>query len=337
MLKSNKVNLLIAFVLAVALWAFVLEETKIVSTETLRNVPITFLNEITLENKGLVVMEKDVDTVNIVISGERSITSKVKAKDFKVIVDLENAVKGENRLPITINGVPEDVKIDQLSDRQVTVIMDEYKESMRKVKAVVNYKPKNGEYIEIKELGLSAVNVMGAASLVDSVKEVQAIAEGEDLKQGENLLEAKLIPVDKDGNQVQNVSFKDGKTEIKVMLNKTKEVPLIIPVEGLTTDGYERTFIVPNTVKIAGPENIIEQIQSIKTKKLDLSEVYEDAKIPLNANLPQGIKLLVNKGDFVADVSVDKVSNKSNGDNNGIIDEEDEPDKSDDEEENREG
>ena len=59
MLKNNKVNMALALVMAIVLWAYVLASDNQASTNTLRNIPITFANMETLTENNLVVLETE--------------------------------------------------------------------------------------------------------------------------------------------------------------------------------------------------------------------------------------------------------------------------------------
>ena len=72
MLKNNKVTMALALVMAIVLWAYVLASDNQASTNTLRNIPITFANMETLTENNLVVLETERDTVNITFSGQRT-------------------------------------------------------------------------------------------------------------------------------------------------------------------------------------------------------------------------------------------------------------------------
>ena len=57
MLKSKKLNIVLAILAAVVLWAYVLGEVNPNTSDTIRGVPITFANEDMLEAGGLTILQ----------------------------------------------------------------------------------------------------------------------------------------------------------------------------------------------------------------------------------------------------------------------------------------
>lgn len=72
MLKSKKFNIILALIVAIVLWAYVLGEINPTSSTVIRNVPINFTNQEALEAEGLTVLSTSAETVNITISGQRT-------------------------------------------------------------------------------------------------------------------------------------------------------------------------------------------------------------------------------------------------------------------------
>ena len=72
MLKSKKFNIILAILVAIALWAFVLGDVNPDTTSTIRDVPVTFTNQDALEAEGLTIYQSSVQTVNIHINGRRN-------------------------------------------------------------------------------------------------------------------------------------------------------------------------------------------------------------------------------------------------------------------------
>ena len=64
MLKSKKFNIILALIVAIVLWAYVLGEINPTSSTVIRNVPINFTNQEALEAEGLTVLSTSAETVN---------------------------------------------------------------------------------------------------------------------------------------------------------------------------------------------------------------------------------------------------------------------------------
>ncbi|MBR5230346.1 MAG: hypothetical protein IKW01_05745, partial [Firmicutes bacterium] len=71
-MKIKRINLVIALLMAISLWVYVLLQVNPFSNELVRNVPITYLNEDTLAKEGLIVLNKEYETVTVSYSGQIS-------------------------------------------------------------------------------------------------------------------------------------------------------------------------------------------------------------------------------------------------------------------------
>ena len=56
MLENKKVNIILALIVAIVLWAYVLGEVNPETTVTVKDVPINFLNQDMLEDTGYTIL-----------------------------------------------------------------------------------------------------------------------------------------------------------------------------------------------------------------------------------------------------------------------------------------
>lgn len=214
MRSGKKANLVIALLCAIGLWAYVLGEINPTSTEIIRSIPITFVNQASLEEEGLVLYQEDTETVNITFSGQRTATSKVKASDFRVTCDLEGLGEGTHTIELSILG-PDGVKIESVSEKSVTVIIDKYVTAEKYVVPIKAELPENSVVV-VTEKDISGVNVSGPETQVSKVAEIHAVFSCAELEAGETELTVELTPVDKNGNRVHDVTLSRSSVILKV-------------------------------------------------------------------------------------------------------------------------
>ncbi len=94
MLKNDKVNFIIALIIAAGLWVYVLVTDNQSMDTTIKNVPITITNESALESEGLVLLSVSDETVNVTVKGERGEAGKIKKEGIHVVLDLEGVKAG---------------------------------------------------------------------------------------------------------------------------------------------------------------------------------------------------------------------------------------------------
>lgn len=112
MFQSKKLNLLISFVIAIILWAYVIGEINPVTTKSFVDVNINLENQIALEERGLAIESISEDKINVTVKGERSRVQNVEKDDVYAEVDLALARAGHNELDVNVR-TPEKVNVDK--------------------------------------------------------------------------------------------------------------------------------------------------------------------------------------------------------------------------------
>ena len=312
MLKSDKRwNVLIALLIAIGLWAYVMGVENPEIDVQIKNVPITFVNEDTLRDNNLVKLSVSNTNLTVTVNGHRTEATEVDRADIRVVADLEGLQAGENTVPVRVTGKPDSVKVVGTSLTKVTVVVDEIVTEEKAIVASLTGSSGDDREPYIVQLDKDAVAITGAQTLVDSVKCISAVL---DVKLVENELRAisvDLLPVDADGNTVEGVTLKEKRVSVTaVMLNK-KTVPLEVPVIGAESGGAERTVSLPKTITVKGYASSLYRISSITAETIDLSRVYEDTAIPVVPILPDGIEAASNSQNLKAQVKVEGLTTRN--------------------------
>src|SRR5690625_6765 len=90
-MKENRKEIatgLISIVFAIFLWSYVMGATNPTIRREYRNLPVELINEETLQNNDMVIVEPKEPTVNVTLSGPRNEINKVQPRDIIVQVDL---------------------------------------------------------------------------------------------------------------------------------------------------------------------------------------------------------------------------------------------------------
>jgi len=311
MLKNDKVNLVIALLIAIGLWGYVMIVENPVDDRAIKNVPIAFVHEDLLEDSGLVRISTSDSTVTATVEGHLTSLSDVDKNDIRVVADLEGLQAGEHTIQLRVTGKPDDVDVE-LNKRKITVVIDRVVTREKNITAYVSGNQSDEREPYIIELEKTAVDVTGAESLVEKVKTISAVLDvklvGDELR----AINVDLLPVDADGNTVEGVTLKEKSISITaVMLNK-KTVPLDVPVIGMESEtGGIRTVNVPKTITVKGYASSLRSISSITAEPLDVSRIFEDATLPVVPLLPQGIEVASNSQNLQARVEVEGLQSRS--------------------------
>ena len=293
MTKYNKVNFAIALLLAICLWVYVLVVENPFSNQTMRNVPVNFLNEDALEQDGLVVIDKELEAVTVSYSGQRSDTDTVKAGDFKVTADLEGLKAGENTVRLFVTG-PHSVKVDGTNPQKLRVVIDELVTEERPINVRLVNQTSDDSEPYIVQVSEDAVNVRGARTFVNQIAYVRA--EVDAAKVGNNLkaLNIELVPVDETGEIVENVHLEFDSVSVTTILHNKKTVNLTVPVTGNDDAYITREISAPKIITIKGTDENLAKVTAITCEPVDVSSVYETTNIPVVPVLPEGIEVAMN-------------------------------------------
>lgn len=251
MLKSKKFNIVLALIIAIALWAYVLGEVNPESTATVKNIPINFTNQESLEDNGLTVLDSSQTSISVSISGQRTAITKVEPSDFSVTCDVEGLNKGSHTVRINVTG-PDNVKIDHISVEKINVDIDDLTTEEKTVEVAVNGQAGTDKEADIVETNLETVRVTGAKTLVDKVDKVKASVELSKIGTELSTFNTELTPVDKSGVQVLNVRLSSSEVKVTAVMLSKKTVSLEVPVTGTDYGDIERSVSVPKTVTIKG-------------------------------------------------------------------------------------
>ena len=305
MLENSKTRLVISFILAFALWFYVVGQMNPPMRKTYRDIAITLTNEQSLSDNGLSVLNWSDDSLRVTVSGKRSTINKLSKADIVATVDLTNAAEGTNKLPIDLK-IPENIEIDNQSLDEITVSVEERITKTRDVRVqYLGDHPAGSEPATIKA-DPDSVRVSGAKSIVEKVSYVKAEVDADEMPDELSSSMSVLTPVTSGGNTVENVSLSSTQCKITSILYKTRKVKLIVPVRDKSDDGYTRTTSCQDMITIKGPTADIASVKRIKAEPVDITGIRENMKIDVVPILPEGIYAAEADRDIKLTVKVSK-------------------------------
>ena len=285
MLKNNRVAFILALIMAIALWAYVLGEVDPVRTITIRNIPIRFVDQSALTENGLVITGMDHEEVSVTFTAKRSLVTKIDADDFHATADLRDIKLGNNVIMINLTK-PSNINLESVSPEYVNITTDKYVTESKNIEVIITNPTEDDTEPTILNVSEDSVGVSGASSDVDKVVKVIAELDAGRMTSEPQSISASLRPVDESGNTVSDVALDFSNVTITAVMKSTRTVPLEVNVTGIE-DG-----------------SVINGIESISCEPVDLSDCYENTEIPLTLNLPEGVELISEAGDLTVSVTV---------------------------------
>lgn len=303
MLKDKNFNKVFAVIIAISLWAYVLGDINPTTSITIKDVPISYINEETLEDSGKIVLSASQDTVNITISGSRTEVTKVKQSDFSVTADVEALSIGSNVVRLDVKE-PDSVEITNISTDKIDITVDELVTVNKKVQVTTGKKVDDDKEPYIVDIEQDMIEVAGAKSLVKQVDVVNALIDESKLEDSEKTLTAKLEPVDSAGKTVKGVKLSKNNISVTVIMHHKKTVDLQIPVIDAESDEFERNISLPDKIVIKGADDVLDTIDSIKCKSIDLGQYKESTNILVEPILPDGVQVSTEYSSVYAKLTV---------------------------------
>ena len=303
MLKSNRVNFILAIIMAIVLWAYVLGEVDPMRTITVRNIPIRLINQAALENEGLVITEMDYETVSVTFSAKRSVGNKIDSDDFHATASLSDITKGDNVVQISLSK-PSNITVESMSSEYINIKTEQLVTSEKEIS--IQFINETDDETEPKIINLSddTVKISGALSAVGQVDKVVADLDVSRMDEEPRTISVELKVLDSSGRDVPGIELEFSNVSITAAMESTKTVPLVVPVTGQDSGSVNRQIDTPTEVTIKGDDEVLETISSISCNVIDLSDVYESGEITLVPIIPKGAELAAASQDLTAEVSV---------------------------------
>ena len=303
MLKNNRVVFILALIMAIALWAYVLGTVDPVRTVTLRDIPIRLLDQSELSDQDLVITSMDHEGINVTFTAKRSIANKIKADDFTAVDDLRGIKLGDNMIKISVTR-PSNITLESISSEYLNITTEQYITAEKEIEATIINPTKEETEPTIIKMSEDKVSVSGATTAVNKVKKVVAELDAGRMEPEPKSITAELKALDANGEQVEGVTLAFSNVTITAVLQSTREVPLEVPVSGQDSGSVNRTIKVPLTVIIKGDDDSINAVEKITCETVDLSDYYESAEVHLIPLLPDGVELSEDSVNPMAQVTV---------------------------------
>ncbi len=296
MLKKNPkaFQVVLAIVIALGLWLYVIGVENPAGTAHIRDVPIQLQGEQTLEDNGLMVTGLSRDGISVSLNGKKKTLMKISRKNLSLIVDVSSVTEegnwtlaGRLSYPATVNG--ESVTISRWDDLRVIVSVEP------KTSKTV---PVRGEFIgteaEEHETGTVSVDpdtltLTGPEETLNKISYALAQVEGEDLS-STLTVQSPFILMTEDGipADVANVTPDVTAVEVTVPVRQVAQVPLtveLLPGGGATEDDVS-CAITPSAVTLVaeGGDQVLPE--SISLGQIQLSDVFDGASYRLPIRIP---------------------------------------------------
>lgn len=310
--KQSLIVKLICLLLSFGLWLYISNVENPVRSYELKNIPVELVNVDTLKDSKFAIASNQEFKVDLKLQGSSSDVLKAKKEDFKIVADMSAyALKsGDNTIPVQIVSYPENINIKNNGFLGIKIKLEELvkKEMLITSKVSIGYKA--NVYEKEKTITPSKVIISGAKSVVEKVNE--AVIEGEikDIEKNTQIAyDIKFL--DASGNEVKDIEADHDKAQLNITIINGKSVPINLKTvgtlqQGFYFDGFE---LNKSYINIVGNIEIIEKIEAIDTKPVDISGFKADSEVSVILNVPEGVTIKDEKDDIKAKIKIRKDEN----------------------------
>ena len=297
--RREIIDRIIAAAIAIGLWFYVISVVNPPTTVTIRQVPVTLLNENYLSESKLAIAGDGKYTVDVELSGKRKDLILTPA-DLTATADLNGLIPGQNYITVKVTS-PGNTTVEEIRTEKIQVYIDELVASEKPVELSILNVPAGTELSAV-ELDYDTISVSGAKSLVDMVDRVLVTVDAANMAVDEpEQMQLAITPVDAEGNTVKAVNMNHPYVTLSSTLYTVKSVPLYTRVDGAPGMGLElMSSNIPSSVSIKGTLLDLAKINYIDAEPLDIEGITTNAELEVVPVLPDGVELSSQNGSMVA-------------------------------------
>lgn len=299
-MKSKFLYAILAFFISFGLWIYVVNVVSPESEITVHDVPVTLTNLNGLEENGLMLLESEIPSVDLVLQGNRTDLNKLSASNISIYADLSRIYdSGKQKLNYTVvfpgNVNQDQVKVLNQNPNMVTVSVA--KRGTKEIPVEINYTGALPEgFVADKEnavLDHSKIIITGPE---DAVAEVHhALIEVDIEGRRESLNESyEYVLCNDEGMVLEDVSKVEThvsqiQLSLKIQLHKQIPVMLELIYGGGATASNTKVAYDTQSIWVAGTEALLKDLNEIVLDTVDLSLVKGGTKLTYPITLPAGV------------------------------------------------
>jgi YbbR domain-containing protein len=286
-----------SLVLAVLLWGWVTNAEDPEVTRTFADVPIQ-VDEL----PGALEVVGTIPDVTVRVTGPRSEVIGVTADEVEARLDLDGIEgPGDYTVEIEVRRPGGAWSVSSTPSR-LPIRVEESITELFVIEPTLSGTVDSTRQVTVSVDETSEITVVGPRSSVDRVARVIApVSIGNETRNFSVQVAAEAI--DAEGRPIPEVSLTPEFVSVNVAIDaRGKRVAVLAQIEGSPASGYEvvdRT-IVPDTILVDGPEEIVEQMISVSTEPIDIAGATETitGRVQIT-ELPEGVQVIEPAGGGV--------------------------------------
>lgn len=296
-MKSKFLSALLAGVIAICLWAYVITVERPESENVFYNVPVVMEGQTVLQERGMMITSDTNQTVTLKLSGKRSDLNKLKSSDIAAVVDLSRIMEAGDKKVMYDVSIPGDSSIEVVSRQPDAVSLTVTEWAVKEIPVELAYEGRipEGYYVDRQSASVefATVTVTGPKAIINQIEQAKITLNLDN--RIETISESlRYALCDAEGNPIEDVSSittDRGEIRVTVTIQQLKELKLVYTVQeggGLTAEDVKVTADY-ETVTVAGSTAALLGLEEINVGTVDLSEMAESGELVFPIKLPEGV------------------------------------------------
>lgn len=297
--KKNYGTLIIAFLLAIAIWIVVSINVFPSIESTISNIMIDMQSTEYMYQHNLQIVNSPFDAVDVRIEGKRYDISGLSSKDFSAEVDLSQIrAAGTYTVPVKVTSKDTECQILSTEPSSVTLVIDEIVSREFTIKGTApDIVLPEGYYADEITATPQTVTITGSASIIDKITNVEARSTfgGEITESRETASE--LILYGSNGVKIStdDVKLSVDYISIDIPIFKQKELPLKFSITNYPVNfdlSSLKYSIYPESIIVAAPDDSIDNLSELEIASIDITDIKLNQSTSIPITLPDGYKNL---------------------------------------------
>ena len=278
---------------AICLWFYVMGTDTPIQTRTFREVKIEFIRG----DSDLEVLSGERNTVDVVLSGQRSELSGMTGDDIRATVDISGITEaGEYVLDINVS-TGNETSVDDRNPKSVYVYLDKSSSRSIKVKADYSGGTSNDKALKIGDLEASKdfVTVYGPEEALSSIAAAEVSVDLQLISNSVNITKAPVKLIDAQGNEIENqyIRIEPATLDVYVPVYMEKTLPVKVQYTyGYFDDQHIKATVSPQQVTVYGEIEEVSHMTSVKTLPVDETTIGRSRTLQTEYDLPEGISVI---------------------------------------------
>lgn len=289
-LQRNKLKKILALILSMALWVYVMGTQNPVIEDSYKvNVKLKNFSA----EYGVFFNENE--EVKVILSAPRSYFIDYSEKDIRAYIDTSDYGEGEFDIPIETD-FPKGFELIKISPETIHVTIEPIIERQMELQIILSGAPKPNTIVKNIDAPKN-IAVVGPKAKVNTVSQIVGYVgiTGDD---NDFELNVPVSALDENGRGVTEVRVIPSSVKVYIDIEKSakKIVPIVADLTPPNGKEIDTVTINPVTIEIEGAEDVINGIESLKTVSIIIPENTDTYQKELAIVIPnENLKLNVKK------------------------------------------